>query len=421
MYKSKFTLIVLSSLLLLVVSTAFAGPKITKIKLSQDVKDGYYVVALDSSDPWGSISSMTLKGIWINPDTDSGDKNTTISGAAAPGTLMPTAVSAAGMLNAGGKSVYPAILMSFPDKSASNPLFPEAGTIEYELSKLLTENLIDNANDTVDKISVNKTNIDLNRAIPAGTEVKFTVDMDGEPLHALAITGGTNTEDIVKPEEVTYDTTGNGTLTFKTTTFGTTNAAGQTLNSTVSFLLVTNSQGNFTNSQGESDTLRIIIQTNHWGGDIVPFPMMTDGTIGTVETMCGITAYGPVGESREIYFFFPNDAIDPVFGSGSNFQPSDLAMFLDSQQQDAGSVTLEYPVTKLGKVGTVASASYTFSATSGRAARSEGSEKNVSVGIRSDAEVCVMKDLDGDRKAGLAEVIDILQTLTESETSGETR
>ncbi len=408
MYKSKFTLIVLSSLLLLVVSTAFAGPKITKVELSQAVADGYYVVALDTSNPYSMVGfSPKLNGIWVNPEETSGDESTTINSSMAN-------VSAAAMLNAGNKSVYPAILLTLP---------ADDSLMTTELSELVlnpSEPVI-SANADINQIPTNKANIDLSRAIPAGTEVKFTVDMDGEPLHALAITGGTNTEDIVKPEEVTYDTTGNGTLTFKTTTFGTTNAAGQTLNSTVSFLLVTNSQGNFTNSQGESDTLRIIIQTNHWGGDIVPFPMMTDGTIGTVETMCGITAYGPVGESREIYFFFPNDAIDPVFGSGSNFQPSDLAMFLDSQQQDAGSVTLEYPVTKLGKVGTVASASYTFSATSGRAARSEGSEKNVSVGIRSDAEVCVIKDLDGDRKAGLAEVIDILQTLTESETSGETR
>ncbi|HHC24704.1 MAG TPA: hypothetical protein ENK58_04710 [Desulfobacterales bacterium] len=408
MYKTKLTLIVLSSLLLLVVSTAFAGPKITKVELSQAVADGYYVVALDTSNPYSMVGfSPKLNGIWVNPEETSGDESTTINSSMAN-------VSAAAMLNAGNKSVYPAILLTLP---------ADDSLMTTELSELVlnpSEPVI-SANADINQIPTNKANIDLSRAIPAGTEVKFTVDMDGEPLHALAITGGTNTEDIVKPEEVTYDTTGNGTLTFKTTTFGTTNAAGQTLNSTVSFLLVTNSQGNFTNSQGESDTLRIIIQTNHWGGDIVPFPMMTDGTIGTVETMCGITAYGPVGESREIYFFFPNDAIDPVFGSGSNFQPSDLAMFLDSQQQDAGSVTLEYPVTKLGKVGTVASASYTFSATSGRAARSEGSEKNVSVGIRSDAEVCVIKDLDGDRKAGLAEVIDILQTLTESETSGETR
>ncbi len=389
--KLTMTLIALASLVLVVASAALAGPKITKVELGQAVADGYYVVALDTSDPYGMASSSTLKGIWINPEETSGDVDTLISNPVA-------VVSPAEMFNAGDKSVYPAILISLPTSTLS---------MGMELLALLqNQNPVLSQNEDVSQIPTNINNIDLSRAIPASTTVTFTVDMDGEPLHAVAVMGGTE-------PVVTYDASANenkGTLTVETTTFKTTNAADQTLESIVGFMLVTNSQGG-------PDPLRIILQTNTWGGDVLSFPAMTDGTMGTVNTMLGITAYGPAGESRDMYVFFPDAAIGPVFGTGSGFQPTDLAMFLDSQQLD--SATIEYGVSKedIGVAsGTEMKATYTFSA-SGRSPRSDGIKKDVTVGIRSDAEVWVVKDVDGDRKAGLAEVIKILQDLTGGETS----
>ncbi len=397
MYKSKLTLIVLSSLLLLVVSTAFAGPKITKVELGQEVADDYYVVALDTSNPWtikvGFPPTAVLNGIWVNPGETSGDENTTVNSSAAN-------VSAAGMLDAGDKSVYPALLISLP---------VDTSQMTSELSSLVQNlNPVESANEAIAQIPTNMDSIDLSRAIPAGTEVTFTVDMDGEPFHMLAVMGGTE-------PVVTYDASkndGKGEVTIQSTTFSAQNAAGQELNSIIGFMLVTNSQGG-------TKPLSIIIQTNIWGGDVLPFPAMTGGTMGTVNTMLGLTVYGPVSESRDINVFFPDHAIDPVFGSGSDFQPSDLAMFFESEQQD--SVTITPGVHKLDVSGTDIAAAYTFSSPSERAYRTDTSGKNVSVGIRSDAEVSVVKDVDGDRKAGLAEVIHILQTLTESEPSEETR
>lgn len=381
------TLIVFSLVILTSVPVAFAGPKITKVELGQAVTEGYYVVAIDTSNPYSILNP--LQGIWINPNENVGDTSTVLTEPAASTSHLSVAAEGAGIYNAGNKKVYPAILIALSESDVS------ASQVSLGLS--FAQNPVQSENPDVALIKINKDKVDLKQAIPAGTEVTFTVDMEGEPLHMLAVMGGT-------APEVTYDQS-TGMATIKTTTFSTTNANGQEFSSIVGFMLVTNSQGG-------DDPLRIIFQTDIWGGDVIPYPSITDDpdeTMGTVNNLLGITAYGPAEDDGNVYVFFPDIAINPVFGASSGVQPTDLAIFLGSDQlEDSGSTV---GVDKLGVIGTELTATYTFSSTSKRDSRGDTPKKDVTVGVRSDP-VCVQYDVDGDGKPGLAEVITILKGLT---------
>lgn len=330
--RSTVIVFLLFSSLLLITSPALAVPQATQVQLSAAVNAGFYAVAFDSILDNGD-------GVWIDPGATSGNSATNPTGAAAVGGQTATA---AGMY--GVSSGYGQLLLSV-----------DAGAGYAAEMAALGVNNPTNANTAMfgaASAPVNKTNIELNRAIPAGTEVTFTVDMNTEVPHMVAVMGG------VAPT-VTYDSTGTGTLTVKTTTFGTTTEAGDTFTSLIGFMIFTDTT-DFGNTP-----LRIIAQTNHWVGDIFPLLPGWDtsasvadigGTKGSISAKCGTTINGPTGQSRTINIFFPDSSISALFGSGiTNTQ---LTAFADSAQESNATITRG--TTNFGVTGTLASFTYTF-------------------------------------------------------------
>ncbi|MCH9031002.1 MAG: T9SS type A sorting domain-containing protein [candidate division Zixibacteria bacterium] len=268
-----------------------AAPKLTSLKLSAPVDPGYYLAVLSPD------SSNT--GVFINPGQIAGNSTTDPSAPLGPGGAGFTAAPA---LLQGISSGYGQILISIP--ATVTPL-------TAELSSLKT-NMPTNTNTLIfDGVTgpLNKVNIELNRAIPAGTEVTFTIDMNSEPAHLIAVMGGTY-------PTVTYDSSGTGTLTIKSTTFGTTNNAGESFTSMIGFMIVTDPAFGTT-------ALRIMAHTDHWVGDIFALLPGLDasasvtgagGTWGTFNAKCGFTAYGQTGQTRTVNIFIPNATVSSLFG-----------------------------------------------------------------------------------------------------------
>ena len=351
-----WNLILLIASFLLVASTAFAvaptRPQVTEVELNATVNAGYYAVVFDSKG-----GSPDGDGVWINPRNTSGNSTTNPTGAAATGGQIATPADMFGT-----SSGYGQMLLSVDADGASGGYSGEMG--------VLGNNKPTNANTTIlggATGPVNKANIELgganagDRAIPAGTEVTFTVDMNGEPPHLVAVMGGT-------APTVTYDASGTGTLTVKTTTFGTTTNAEHTFYSIVGFMILTDA------TMG-TDPLSIIAQTNAWVGDMFPLLPGFDtsaavsgngGTLGDTTAKSGITIYGPTGETRDIRIFFPDSAIATMFGSGVT--SSSLTAFVGSGEDTSATITRGQ--TNFGTTGTLAEFTYTFA-----------SPKDTSVGV----------------------------------------
>lgn len=337
-----FKLFLVSLSLLFITSNALGAPKVIQVDLGSAVNAGYYAVVFDSNN-----NNPDGDGVWIDPASTTGNSTTDPTGVAAAGGQTATPAEMFGV-----SSGYGQLLLSLDASSAA--------AYGAEMAALNANNPT-NANINMFGAAaapVNKANIELggantgDRAIDAGTQVTFTVDMDSEIPHLVAVMGGS-------VPTVTYDDTGTGTLTIQTTTFGTTTDAGDIFYSIVGFMLFTD-----TTSFG-STPLRIIAQTNHWVGDI--FPLLpgwdTDaavsgagGTHGTITARCGTTIYGPTGGQRNINIFFPDDSITTMFGSG--IRSSSLSAFTKSGEETGATITLES--TYFGVTGTLASFTYTF-------------------------------------------------------------
>ena len=291
MYRIKFTsgIILIFLPFLLFTPKVFAGPQITQIELGTPVNAGFYLVMFDAtSGP---------DGVWIDPNGSTGDSVTGPTGPVSGLGVNPAAAEMFGLSDGYGQ-----ILLSVAGA--------DAATAGAELNNMGNNNPT-NTNTTIlggVNAPVNKTNIELDRAIPAGTTVTFTVDMNGEVPHLVTVMGGS-------APTVTYDSV-TEILKVVTTTFGSTTNAGDTFNSVVGFMIVTDA------SLGTTP-LRIIAQTNHWVGDIFPLLPGFDsdaaipdigGTQGTITAKCGTTIYGPVGGQRDINIFFPVSSIPAMFG-----------------------------------------------------------------------------------------------------------
>lgn len=351
MYKNKsIWILVVAISLLLVASTVFAAPKVTKVELSVAVNAGYYAVVFNSNS-----NNPNGNGVWIDPGNTSGNSTTNPTGAAATGGQTATPAEMFGL-----SSGYGHMLLSV---DAGVNYGDEIGALDANKPTNVNETILGGATGPV-----NKANIELggasagDRAIPAGTEVTFTVDMNSEPPHLVAVMGGT-------APTVTYDASGTGTLTVKTTTFGTTTNAEHTFYSIVGFMILTD-----TTKMG-TDPLKIIAQTNAWVGDM--FPLLpgfdTDaavsdigGTLGGTTAKSGVTIYGPTGQQRDIRIFFPDSAIATMFGSGVT--SSSLTAFVGSGEDT--SATIATGQTNFGTTGTLATFTYTFA-----------SPKDTSVGV----------------------------------------
>jgi len=323
-------------LLCTMLTSGLAQPAVTRVTLDAPVNPLNYVVVFDSS-PSGS-------GIWVNPGATTGSVSTSILPPAGPGGAGFTPVPARMHgLSAG----YGQMLLSVSART-------DDGGAEFggELASL-GSNLPTNANPDIFggvQAPANKTNIELNRAIPAGTQVTFTVDLNGEIPHLVAIMGGS-------APVVTYDPVGDS-LTIQTTTFGTTTNANETFSSLVGFMVVTDTTLGTT-------PLRIIAQTNHWVGDIFPLLPGFDsnaavpgnaGTVGTITAKCGTTIYGPTGETRTINIFIPDESLEAFFGAGTT--PADIVPYVDTSVETGA--TINTGVSNFSTTGTQATFTYTF-------------------------------------------------------------
>jgi hypothetical protein len=132
---------------------------------------------------------------------------------------------------------------------------------------------------------------------------------------------------------------GNGSLEINCTTMGVDNLRGTSssandtyFNSTVGFSILTNA------TEGSGDyynaNMTLIARTNTWVGDI--FMMMPGfdsnattevGAFGSANAKSGVTIWGPSNDTRSVYLFMNEQAVEPVFGRG--VQLSDLSGFQD--------------------------------------------------------------------------------------------
>ena len=327
----------------LAANSVSATPRITEILLDTTVATDYYLVVLD---PIGDG-----RGIWIDPGSNSGNSTTDPTGHAATAGKQAAPASMHGM-----GTGYGQLILSLASS--------DIAMLTTELGGLGT-NFPTNANPTMfgsPTGPVNQDNIELARAgIPAGTSVTFTVDMNGEQPHLVAIMSGST-------PTVTYNAA-TGTLTVQITTFGTTTNAGYDFTSISGFSIMTDTSFGTT-------PMRIIASTNAWVGDIYPLlPGMDDsaavanlgGTVGASDAKAGITIYGPTGQTRDVFLFVPDSTMTTVYGAGTT--GSDLTAFVNSDV--AGGPTVDTLATMFGQSGTSAAFTYTFAspkdATSGLA------------------------------------------------------
>ncbi len=324
-------------------STASAVPQITGVTLGSALGGtGKYAVIFDSG---GGCTN----GLWIPSGSTTAQ---TITGGSVPGTLSCSSGTPKMFGTALGYGTMLLLLNG-----------ADAATLGTSLSGL-TSNKPTNANATMFGAAsgpVNKSNISLSPDIPTGTTVTFTIDMQNESPQLVAVMGGT-------APTVTYSSAGTGTLTIQTTTFDTTNQAGDTFTSIVGFSLVTD-----TATLGTTP-LQIIAQTNHWVGDIFPdFPGMTsnakvppaNNTLGSATARCGTTFYGPVGQSRSVSLFIPNSSIATAFGSvdtnGLAITPDKITGFRNNTElTTADGITVTTGVSNFSTTGVKIDFTYTF-------------------------------------------------------------
>lgn len=320
----------LMSLLVFMSNAAYGQtPAITKVELGVAVNSSCYAVTFSSS--------MNGDGVWVNPDATSGDSTTNPSGPAglaglkgAPATMFGTDAGYCNLL--------------FSASSDATQLMAEMAAINTNMPTNVNTAMLGARG------PVNKTNVELSRAIPAGTSATFTIDMAGLPPHVVAVMGGT-------APTITYDAAGTGTLTVRTTTTGTTSNAGDAFTSVVGVLI-------YTNSVVGSTPLRIATQTNSWMGDIFPLLPGVDshaavsgngGTMGSITAKCGLTIYGITGQSRDINVFIPLENLELIFSSG--ITEKNIDAFVDTTAVDS---TSPPDYINFGMIGHLAEFNYTF-------------------------------------------------------------
>ena len=155
-------------------SVAFAAGPPRVIAVDLGAPAGTYAVVFDAG--------LSGNGIWVNPTATSG---TSVSAIVAPASSIPPNITAAPADMFGLNTGYGQLLLSV---SGATP------TILNELIAINT-NAPTNANTAIFSGvtgPVNEINVDLDRAVPAGTGVTFTVDMNPEPPHLVAVLGGSN-------------------------------------------------------------------------------------------------------------------------------------------------------------------------------------------------------------------------------------
>ncbi len=302
-----------------------AAPKITRLQLGANVTDGYIVIP-NSEATLADTYPMT-PAIYIAPGSkDSAD----IAGGA---TAIANAFGAGQDAVQGDAAFF------------GTPL--GYGTFLFNITTgLPTGNPADRRLAEVRKWRIKNSNtvmmgeaygpgnissVSLVNAVPAGTTVTLTIDMQGHKPHLIGILGGTPT--------LTYDSTGNGTLTVQSSTITTKNAGGRggsdpddqaagadptdnTITSAFGMMLVTDDAA-FGNP---SSAMKLVAWTNAWPGDIFLYGPGADtnsnkgagsaGTFGSSSAKVGLTVNGPTADTRTFFMFVPSGVVQTVFGSG---------------------------------------------------------------------------------------------------------
>ena len=272
-------------------------PQVIRVDLDRAVSAGAYLAVFDSTLKNGN-------GVWINPGGSSGNSTTT-----------PTGIAGTPFLPYwGGVSGCPASLTKNAENLYGQSLFSITSSclttgcqFMMELFSSMYTNMPANANTALfgTEGPVNKTNVELSRAIPAGTQVTFTINMNDKIPHIIYITSGSF-------PVVTYNSAESGTLSIQATTFATTSNGNSNFSSNIAFGIVTAPQLGTT-------PLGIILQSNHWMGDhfpISPGDLGSGGTFGDQSAKIGAGIDTLSEASRDVRFFIPDDSIPRVFGSG---------------------------------------------------------------------------------------------------------
>jgi len=341
-------------------SFAFATPRVAKVELlgGATVSDTCYLAVFDN-DKDGT-------GIWVRPGADSGLLTTELKDDGVPDTAANAGCTVGYAEMFGLPSGYGQLLLSV---SADTDPDYAMGDFQNELNILEDTGPVNTNTDVfgADTGPVSDTNIELVRAIPVGTEVKFTVDMNGEIPHLVAVMADTT-------PTVTYDADGD-TLYIQAETFSTETAAGATFNSLIGFMV-------FTDTSLGDTPLRVIAQTNHWIGDAFPLLPGWDGdaevagnggTRGTFSARCGASFYGPAGDTRVINMFFPNDNIARIFGSSLTSQDMDAFVSGENAENETDFSITRGTYNNFGVLGTLAQFVYEFA-----------SGKDLSLGVDAD-------------------------------------
>ncbi len=165
-----------------IVLAADTPPQVTHVQLDRSSSAGAYLVVADSVLANG-------EGVWINPQGSSGNSTITPTGIA--GTPYPPYWGGINGCPASMKKnanhMYGQVMISVNSNCSSVSSCP----FMTELSNIYT-NMPANANAALFDATgpANKTNVELNRAIPAGTQVTFTINMNGKIPHIIYVTGG---------------------------------------------------------------------------------------------------------------------------------------------------------------------------------------------------------------------------------------
>jgi hypothetical protein len=307
-------------------SDAFAGaPKVTRIQLGSNVADGYIVIP-NSGATAGSTYPMTPAKYIAAGSKDSDD---VLNGATAIANAFGADQHAVqGDATFFGISLgYGMFLFNVTTGDATG------NQTDRRLAEMRKWRIKNSNTQMMDELygPGNIGSVSLNNAIPAGTSVTLTVDMQGNKPHMIGVLGGTPT--------VTYTSTGNGTLTVQSSTITTKNAGGRggtdpdnqatgadttdnTITSAFGMMLVTDD----TKFGNPASAMKLVGWTNAWPGDIFLYAPGADsnsnrgsgsaGTLGASSTKMGLTVNGPTGDTRTFLMFLPSGVVENLFGSG---------------------------------------------------------------------------------------------------------
>ncbi|MFB3818949.1 MAG: CFI-box-CTERM domain-containing protein [Candidatus Methylomirabilales bacterium] len=365
-------------LLMLAVASAApaAAPKVTRVELGANVADGFLIVPNGAGMDAGGVGPMS-PAKFISPGTsDSALSNN--------GVTVFTNVFGDGSTNLvqsdadmiGDAGVYGMFLFNITTGA------PGATPADRRLADMLKWK-IKNANADMFGSAYGPGNIksiSLENAVPAGTAVTVTIDMQGSKPHMIGIFGGAAAS--ATTPKVVYNST-TGILTVRSSTIATKNAGGRggtdiadpsvgadatdnTLASTFGMTVLTN-DADFGNPTA---AMKMVAWTNAWPGDIFAYLPGEDassskgsgsaGTMGQTTAKFGLTVNGPTGDNRSFHIFVPSGVLPALFGAG--ITSTDITGYVNGAAATTTSVSDDtiFTADGTGVQGAHLSFSYTF-------------------------------------------------------------